>query len=69
MNNIQEPVTLRVVQGTNPVAVTRAYAKARFGDQTALRWLQDEHRRGNTAATKALLDLERLMPAQPASVA
>ncbi len=66
MNTIQEPVQLRIVPGTNPVAVTRAYAKARFGDETALRWLLDEHRRGNTAASKAIQDLERLMPAKTA---
>jgi hypothetical protein len=63
MDNRETPM-LRVVTGTNPAAVTRAYFKARTGDQDALRWLMDQHRAGNSAATKAISDLERLMPTE-----
>jgi hypothetical protein len=50
------------MMGNSAVAVPRAFAKARMGDETALRWLIEQHQAGNTAATKALTDLERLLP-------
>ena len=58
MINTQERNTLAV----NPVAVTRAYAKARMGDMTALRWLIEQHQAGNVAATRAIQDLDRVLP-------
>jgi hypothetical protein len=54
-----ENPNLRIAQGSNPVAVTRAYAKARSGDLDALRWLTEEHRTGNAAASRAIDDLSR----------
>jgi hypothetical protein len=59
---ITQERTIDRQMGSNPVAVTRAFAKARMGDETALRWLLDQHKGGNAAATKALADLERLLP-------
>ncbi len=44
------------------VAVTRNFAKARMGDEGALRWLIDESRAGNAAATKVINDLARFAP-------
>ncbi len=46
----------------NPVAVIRAFAKARMGDEIALRWLIDASQAGNAAATKAIQDLARIQP-------
>lgn len=58
---IQERTNSRMMS-SNPVAVTRAFAKARMGDETALRWLIEQHQAGNSSASKALADLERLLP-------
>lgn len=61
MDQMQEN-QLRVVPGINPVAIVRAYAKARNGCSVSRDWLMEQHRLGNTAATKALDDLERFIP-------
>ncbi|MEZ0326756.1 MAG: hypothetical protein ACAH95_12715 [Fimbriimonas sp.] len=59
---ITQERTINRTMGTNPVAVTRAFAKARMGDESALRWLIDESHASNAAATKAIKDLARLLP-------
>jgi hypothetical protein len=71
MNQIQDTQNLRVLPGTNPVAVTRAFAKARMGDRESLRWLMGQHQAGNVAASRALQDLARCeeLLQQEASVA
>ncbi len=43
----------------NCAAVPRAAAKARIGDQQALRWLLDQRSAGNAAAARALEEIER----------
>jgi hypothetical protein len=57
MNTLQERTMTNA--GVNCAAVTRAAAKARLGDQQALRWLLDQRTAGNLAAARAVEDLER----------
>lgn len=43
----------------NSMAVTRALAKARLGDQEALRWLVEQRSAGSAVAARALDDYRR----------
>jgi len=43
----------------NSMAVTRALAKARLGDEQALRWLVDQRAAGSVVAARALDDYRR----------
>ena len=61
MNQLQEN-HLKVVMAPSPVSIIRASAKARCGCKESMRWLEDQHRNGNSAATKALGDLNRRLP-------
>ncbi|AIE85510.1 hypothetical protein [Fimbriimonas ginsengisoli] len=45
----------------NCAAITRAVAKARLGDEVALRWLMDQRTAGSVVAARALEDLQRAM--------
>jgi hypothetical protein len=58
MNTLQERPTM-TNSAVNCVAVTRAAAKARFGDQQALRWLLDQRTAGNQYAARAIEEIER----------
>ncbi len=60
MNISQDKPNLQVVVGTNPVALARAYAKARSGCAASTEWLISQHQAGNRSATKALEDLAKL---------
>jgi hypothetical protein len=51
------------------VAITRNFAKARMGDESAVMWLVKESRAGNVAATKAINDLAKMMPPAGQSLA
>lgn len=57
MNTLKE--RSNVHPQSNGIAVVRALAKARVGDEQALRWLMDQSKLGNLAALKALEDYER----------
>lgn len=61
MNQTQE-THLKVVTGTSPVAIIRASAKARCGCKESMKWLEEQHRNGNAAASNALGDLNRRLP-------
>lgn len=57
MNNLME--RSKAPNVVNSVAVTRALAKARLGDEQALRWLVDQRTAGNPVAAKALDEYRR----------
>lgn len=57
MNNLME--RSKANNPVNCMAVTRALAKARLGDQEALRWLVEQRSTGNQAASRALDEYRR----------
>ena len=57
MNHLMERT--KAPNTMNSMAVTRALAKARLGDEEALRWLVEQRAAGNQVATRALDDYRR----------